>query len=116
MVGYPETTGKEVGIISSIEKMKNVFFTLAFMLIGSLAFANTTPVEMPIGDVLVDVVIAQEEAVAAPEEDLAAPAACWIVAITVSCGGTYNTQYCNEGLHGTLGQWAMQVDSWACDH
>jgi hypothetical protein len=41
-------------------------------------------------------------------------AACWEIQITVSCGGTYNTQYCNEGLHGTLVEWVMQVDNWAC--
>jgi len=25
---------------------------------------------------------------------------CWIIDVTVSCGGTYETQYCDEGLRG----------------
>ena len=41
--------------------------------------------------------------------------ACAVINISVSCGGTYETQYCDEGLHGTLPQWIDQVDSWACD-
>lgn len=54
---------------------------------------------------------APTETKAVSEEDLE----CWIVDVSVSCGGTYETQYCDEGLHGSLTDWLMQVDSWACD-
>jgi len=40
---------------------------------------------------------------------------CSIVPVTVSCGGTYETQYCDGGLHGNnVGEWALQVEEWAC--
>jgi hypothetical protein len=54
---------------------------------------------------------APTEIKAISEEDLE----CWIVDVSVSCGGTYETQYCDEGLHGSLTDWVMQVDGWACD-
>ena len=39
---------------------------------------------------------------------------CWIANITVSCGGTYRTQYCDGGNHGTIIEWIDQVEEWAC--
>lgn len=40
---------------------------------------------------------------------------CWIIPITTSCGNSYNTQYCNGGLHGaTALDWAITVDGWDC--
>jgi hypothetical protein len=116
--------------------MKNVLFSLVFMLIGSLAFAHTNNTEIiAIGEVsrgggaaddataaaddfvgvTEDAMALTDDDVTSPDATVAAPASCWIVKIKVSCGGTYNTQYCNEGLHGTLNEWVMQVDNWACN-
>lgn len=38
---------------------------------------------------------------------------CWIVDIHCSCD-TYTTQYCNEGLHGTLMEWADRICCQGC--
>ncbi len=103
--------------------MKNVFFSLVFMLVGSLVFAHTNNTEIiAIGDISSgaavaadDTVAVADDAVTSPEAVVVAPASCWIMQITVSCGGTYNTQYCDEGLHGTINQWVMQVNNWACN-
>jgi hypothetical protein len=123
-MGHLETIPKEVEVISNIERMKNVLFSFAFMLIGSLAFAHTNNTEImaigdgSIGQVMVAddaLVVAEDVAVTTPEVAVDAPAGCWIVYVTVTCGGTYKTQYCNEGLHGTLSDWANRVEGWACE-
>lgn len=85
--------------------MKNLFFSLALLFVGALSATASHSTQSNL-----DVV--NEEM--SSNMEIAPMAACWEIQITVSCGGTYNTQYCNEGLHGTLAEWVMQVDSWAC--
>jgi hypothetical protein len=89
--------------------MKNLIVLLTFMLIGSFALANNNSLAIGSNSTIVWVssAISENKAALSPE-------ACWILDITVSCGGTYSTQYCNEGLHGSLASWIMQVDTWAC--
>lgn len=81
--------------------MKNIFFSLAFILIGSFSFAHTKSIDVmatrafPLG-----IIDAAEDVVPPSKEEL--PAACWILYIRLSCGGTVQTQYCNDGLHGSI--------------
>ncbi len=95
--------------------MKSIFFSLAFILIGSFSFAHTKNIEVmanrafPLG-----IIEATEDAVPPTKEAVELPAACWIVTIHASCGGIYPTQYCNEGRHGTLSQWIRSINTAAC--
>jgi hypothetical protein len=94
--------------------MKNIFFSLAFILIGSFSFAHTKNIEVmatrafPLG-----IIDAAEDAVPPSKQEL--PAACWIVFIHVTCGGTYQTQYCTDGLHGTVQEWVDRINAAACN-
>lgn len=98
--------------------MKKLFFVLccvwlSFQLTaatGNPAFVlENEAIELTADYVSVDLVNAE---LIEADETLA----CWIIHINTSCGGSYDTQYCDEGLHGDDPiDWVMEIESQDCD-
>ncbi len=83
--------------------MKNVFFALAFMIVGSSAFANTTEVETLNGNIAVEII--NSEATSELEELLDC------VDVTFSCG--HEGAICGDSLSEII-YWALVWDNEIC--
>jgi len=94
--------------------MKNFFFLLfAVCLSFQVSAANEVvfPVNEATGISITDDLTTVESA-AIPVVNSEA-AACWIIEYN-ACGGSVSTQYCNEGLHGTVGEWTGYIVGELC--
>lgn len=98
--------------------MKKLFFVLCCVWMSfQLNAATGSPMSVvENGTIELAADFVSVDLVAAELIDAVDAVACAIVPVTTSCGNTYNTQYCDEGLHGdNVFEWAQQVDSWDCD-